>query len=60
MAWNKIKNPGNVNYSQWEYDDSPVEPGVGNASKRAKWQSSNKGKRVEAGNKTVYFKIRKV
>lgn len=27
MAWKPIKNPNNNDMKQWEYDDSPTDPG---------------------------------
>ena len=55
MAYQRIKNPNNVDYTQWEYEDTPSDPSS-ERKNRAAWQAQANGFRMD-GEKKIYFRI---
>ena len=54
MVWNKI-----TNNTDWEYDDNPSDPGIGNAQ-RGLWLKQTNGIRTNPDGTKIYTKCRRV
>lgn len=61
MAWTTIKNAVTllVSNPDWEYDDSPVDPGVGHPE-RPLWLKQTSGTRTNSDGTQVYTKCRMI